>query len=99
MTEDNKKPISEWTLDELFAEMEDFLNYLGKGGEFQVDIFTIVKEIILRAGPPYEVYEKFGQLQSLLDQMEDIGETDPEFESLLNQATGIWEEIKNWYLE
>lgn len=99
MIEGNKGPISEWTVDELFIEMEEFFNYLGKGGEFQAYIFTIVKEIILRVGPPYDVYEKFAQLQSLLDQMEDIGETDPEFKSLLNQATEIWEEIKDWYFE
>ena len=95
MTEDNNKPIGKWSVDELFAEMEDFFNYLGKGGEFRGDIFTVIKEIILRIGPSYEVYEEFGQLRSVLGQMANISEIDPKFESLLIQATGIWEEIKD----
>ena len=99
MTEDSNKPISERSADELLAEMEEFFNYLGKSGEFQIDIFTVVKEIILRAGPTYEVYAKFGELQSLLQQIKDIGEADPEFVSLLKQATGIWKEVKDWYYE
>ena len=99
MATENKKPISEWSVDELFAEMEDFFNYLGKGGEFRAYIIVVFKEIILRVGPPYEIYEKFGQLQSLLAQIEDLGETDSEFENLVNQAIVIWEEIKDWYLE
>ena len=99
MTEDYNKPLGEWTVDALFAEMKEFFNDLHNGDEFRVYIFDVIKEVILRAGPPYEVYERFGQLRSLLDQMEDIGETDPEFESLLNQVTKIWEEIKGWYFE
>ena len=83
----------------MFAETEEFFNYLGKGGEFRPYIFAIIKESILRAGPSYEVYEKFSELQGLLDKMEDVGETNPEFESLLNQAIEIWEEIKGWYFE
>ena len=45
------------------------------------------------------MYERFGQLGTLLDKMEDFDEPSPEYESLLKQATEIWEEIKDWYYE
>ena len=97
MTDDNRKPINEWTIDELFAEMGGYFNYLSQGGEYGSDVFEVIKEIILRAGPPYEVYDKFTQIKGLLGQIENIVKEGQEFENLLSQSTGIWEEIKDWY--
>ena len=97
MTENSDKPISEWLVDELFTEMEDFFYYLGRGGKFKAHIFDVFKEIILRVGPPYEVYKRFSELQSLLGQIKDVSQEDPKFDSLLIQSVRIWEEIKGWH--
>ena len=91
------KPMGEWSVEGLFEEMDSMLDVLDKKGKFNSLIYTVLKEIILRAGPPYEVYKQFNQLRGNLETMENYNTTDPEFGELLDRVTEIWEEIKAWY--
>ena len=97
--ENNEKSIGELTVDELFAEVEEYFNYLNKGDEVPPKMFAIMKEIVLRIGPSYEIYEKFTKLYDLLDRMEDTGKVASEFGLRLVEATELWEEIKRWYFD
>jgi hypothetical protein len=90
------KPMGEWSVEDLFEEMDSLIDLLDKKGIFSSQIYTFLKEIVLRAGPPYEVYKQFNLLQDTLEKMENYNMSEPEFIELSGRAKEIWKEIKAW---
>ena len=92
------KSIGEWSVEDLFEEMDSLVGLLDKKGIFSSRIYTYLKEIVLRVGPPYEVFKQFNLLQNILGKMGNYNMIESDFIELSNRAKEIWKEIKTWYI-
>ena len=95
-----KKPklLSEMTVDELFVEMDNFMQELAQDKGFSADIFSVIKEIVLRVGPPYEVYEKFTHPDQQIREIQKTAFSDTAGQNYSRGALGIRDE-NSYYLQ
>ena len=96
MAKKNPKLLSEMTVEELIVVMDDFMRELAQNKDFPADIFSVIKEIVLRVGPPYEVYEKFTHLDQQIREIQKTVFSDTVGQNDSREALGIWAEILQW---
>ena len=59
--------------------------------------FLVIKEIVLRLGPPYEIYEKFTHLDQQIQKLQKNASLDVMCEDDSKEAKETWAEIREYY--